>query len=86
VRDDTLSFRDHVAAYFKARPGQWIDLLELGRVGGCYAARTRISEVRRELGFQIDWRKRRVENAAGGGVHVVSEYRYSPSQPADRLF
>ena len=68
--DDT--FRNRLAAYFRARPWQWIDGLELGTVGGGYAWRTRKSECCRHLGMRIINRQRKV------GRRTVSEYRYEP--------
>lgn len=56
----TLTFRDSLAQFFRDRPGQWIDGMVLANVGGCYAYRTRISDLRTQLGMQIDNRQRRV--------------------------
>jgi len=68
----TLTFRDSLAQFFRDRPGQWIDGMVLANVGGCYAYRTRISDLRTQLGMQIENRQRRV------GRRVVSEYRFVP--------
>ena len=71
-----MKYRDAVAAYFKAHPGEWIDGLELARIGGAYAWRTRVSECRRELGMNIPKpRLRRMPNSQ----RKVSEYRYLPA-------
>ena len=59
-----------VAAYFKARPGQWISALELAQVGGLLAWRTRVSECRTQLGMQIQNKTHRV------GRKLHSEYRW----------
>ena len=73
----TLSYRDAVAHYFKAHPNQWIDGLELARIGGAYAWRTRVSECR-DLGMQIENDVRQMPNAR----RKVSLYRFvPPSQP-----
>lgn len=64
------TYRDAVADLFRARAGQWIDGLELARAGGAYAWRSRVSDVRTQLGMVIDNRQRRV------GKRTVSEYRY----------
>ena len=66
------TFRDRLAAYFRQRPNVWIDGLELGKVGGGYAWRTRKSECCRQLGMRIVNRQRKV------GRVTVSEYRYEP--------
>jgi hypothetical protein len=68
-----LTYRDAVAHYFKAHPNTWIDGLELARVGGAYAWRTRVSECR-ELGMTIDNEVRTYPNTR----RKVSLYKYSP--------
>ena len=69
------TFRDAVAARLTARPGQWVDGLELAGVGGAYAWRTRLSECRTQLGMTVENRMRKV------GRRVVSEYRVvAPAQ------
>ena len=70
-----MKYRDAVAAYFKAHPNTWIDGLELARIGGVYAWRTRVSECRLELGMDIKPRIRRMPNSQ----RKVSEYRYLPA-------
>jgi hypothetical protein len=42
-----LSKVEALAAYFKARPGQWLSALDLAKVGGALAWRTRLSDLRR---------------------------------------
>lgn len=69
-----MTYRDAVAAYFKAYPGQWIDGMELAKVGGCYASRTRIAECRTQLGMDI---KNQVRTMPGG--RKVSLYQYRPA-------
>ena len=66
------TFRDRLAAYLLQRPGIYIDGLELANVGGAYAFRTRISELRTQLGLDVRNRQRRV------GKRVISEYAYFP--------
>ena len=68
-----MTYRDAVAAYFKAHPGVWIDGLELARVGGAYAWRTRLSECR-VAGMDIENVVRVVPNTH----RKVSLYRYRP--------
>lgn len=67
-----MTYLDKVAQYFEARPGEWIDGLELERVGGRYAWRTRVSECRQHLGMQIENRQRTRADGA-----TASEYRYT---------
>lgn len=68
----SITLRDAVADFLKARPGQWVDGMTLASIGGAYAWRSRISDARRELGLTIENRQRRV------GRRVISEYRYLP--------
>jgi hypothetical protein len=70
----TRTFTDNVEAYFRKRPGLWIAAIELEAVGGRQAWRTRVSEVRRERGLNIQNRTRRVRRM--DGTHfTLSEYR-----------
>ena len=71
----SLSYRDAVAALFKANPGVWIDGLEIARYGGAYAHRTRVSDCRTQLGMTIENRVRRMP----GTKRKVSEFRYVPT-------
>jgi len=68
-----ISYRDLVAAHFRAHPGVWIDGLSLAKIGGAYAWRTRCSECHTQLGMTIDNRQRRVAR------RIVSEYCYRPA-------
>lgn len=69
-------FRDAVAEYFRARPGQWIDGLELMGIGGAYASRTRISEARRFYGMRIENKVIRLANGSRRSL-----YCYHPAPP-----
>jgi hypothetical protein len=71
-------FRDALAAYFEAHPGQWVSAYALMEVAGKMAWRTRCSECRRQLGMRIDNEVRR--DASG---RAESFYRYTPQ---GRLF
>ena len=72
-----LSYRDRLAAYLRDHEGQWVDGLELARIAGAYAWRTRLSECRRVLHMTIENRERKTPS----GV-TKSEYRYTPpAQP-----
>lgn len=68
------SFRDAIAAEFRTHPGCWIDGLDLARIGGAYASRTRISECRQQLGMVIENRVRTLPSGTRR-----SEYRYVPA-------
>jgi len=68
-----MTYRDALAAYFKAHAGAWVDGNLLASMGGCYAWRTRVSDCRTQLGMVIENRQRKV------GHRTVSEYRYVPS-------
>lgn len=67
------TYRDAVAALFRARPGEWIDAHQIAAVGGSLAWRSRISDCRLELGMRIDNRQVREKN---GMCH--SRYRFVP--------
>ncbi len=64
------TYTQAVADLFRARPGEWLDGLEIARAGGAYAWRSRVSDVRTQLGLVIENRQRKV------GKRTVSEYRY----------
>lgn len=66
-RGDT--FCDKVAALLESRPGEWIDAFEFVKVAGHLAWRTRISEVRRHYGLNVENRQYK------RGRFTISEYR-----------
>jgi hypothetical protein len=67
-----------LAAYLRARPGVWIDGRELAGVGGFYAFRSRLSDLRQAPHFMtIENRQRRCTDR-DGCKFVVSEYRFLP--------
>lgn len=69
------TFRDAVAACFRARANVWIDGMTLAQHGGAYAWRSRVAECRTQLGMTIENRQRRVP----GTGRTISEYRWLPS-------
>ena len=71
----SVSYRDAVASFFRGYPNTWIDGMELSRIAGCYAWRTRISECRTQLGMDIENVVRVVPNTH----RKVSLYRYRPA-------
>ncbi len=73
------SLNEKLAAYMRARAGQWLDGRELAKVGGAYAYRTRLSNLRKQpFNLVIENRQRRVEAEGGWGKFVISEYRLVP--------
>ena len=73
-----MSLTDKLAAYFKERPNQFIDGLELARVAGSYAWRSRCSDLRKR-GMVIENRVRWINGVNGEHMRKVSEYRYVPA-------
>lgn len=67
-----LTLTDRVGLRLLAS-SQWINALDLMRVGGAMAWRTRLSEARRRYGFQTENRVRHITR--GGRRVTVSEYR-----------
>lgn len=75
----TLSLCDRLAAYFKDRPGQWVNARDLFSVAGSFAWRSRVAECRfPPFSMTIENRVSRRKNA-NGEKYTVSEYRYIPS-------
>lgn len=86
------SFAESLAAFFRERPGQWIDGRMLEHVAGRYAWRSRVSDIRRApFKMRIDNRQRRIAKltpAAPGRAEVqetitISEYCFVPDPPAE---
>lgn len=67
---------DAVRSFFTAHPGEWISALDLERVGGRQAWRTRVSDCRTQYGMTIENRQRNMRTP--DGYVRVSEYRYVP--------
>lgn len=65
------SLCDQLEAYFKARPGLWIDGRKLATIAGAYAWRTRVSDLR-VRGLRID------NVVTRGMTYRKSLYRYVP--------
>jgi hypothetical protein len=72
------TYRDRVAAYFKAKPGQWIEWHELAAIGGAMAWRTRVSDARRELGMDIVNKVHKLPDGT-----KVSCYKFVPKTKAE---
>lgn len=69
---------ERVRDFFLAQPNVWIDGRRFETEGGCYAWRSRISDVRRQFGMVIENRQRTVQGTHG--PYVLSEYRYVPKE------
>lgn len=70
-----LSLADKLAAYFKSRPGQWIDGKQLATVAGGYAWRSRCADIRKApYSMQIDNRQFKRNG------YKVSEYKFVPQE------
>jgi hypothetical protein len=72
----TLSAR--LAAFFKARPNQWIDGRELAAVAGAYGWRSRVSDIRRAPYNLSIVNRQRTVTVTAGQPFTVSEYRFEP--------
>jgi hypothetical protein len=68
---------DRLEAYFKAHKYTWVDGLELATIGGAYAWRTRLSDLRKR-GMVIENEQR---TYGLGGTR--SFYRYVPPTPVE---
>ena len=71
------SLNDKLEAYFRARPNTWIDGMQLAKVAGSYAWRSRCADLRRR-GMTIENRQRRMLNAKGKR-YTISDYRFVPA-------
>jgi len=75
---------DRLRAFFLARPGVWVNAVDLEPAGGRQAWRTRVSELRVALeraGTGTIENRQRHGRVAHDATWVVSEYRYVPTQP-----
>lgn len=59
-----MSNLDRIARLFRARQGQWISALSLAKAGGLLSFRTRVSELRRLSGWDIENRVDRTPTGA----------------------
>lgn len=73
-------FTDRLSAFLRARPSVWVDGRDLAQIGGAYAWRTRVSELRRAPHFMKIENRQRQLASSDGSRYTVSEYRYSPSE------
>ena len=73
-----------LAAFFRERPDFWVDGRVLGPIGGNYAWRSRVSDLRRApFLMTIENRQRSVQT--DNGPVVISEYRYVPRTMAQAV-
>jgi hypothetical protein len=73
---------DQVAALFRSRPSEWIDMQTLARVGGIGGWRTRVSDLRRapyDMNIENE-NHREALDPDGRNWVTVSRYRYMPGQ------
>lgn len=77
----SISLTAKLAAHFRARPGVWLNGLDLALVGGAYAWRSRVSQLRTQHNMRIDNRQIR-RSTPGGARFSVSEYRWQPPDEA----
>lgn len=66
---------DRLRAILVARPGEWIPMVELGRLIGAWAVHSRIADLRRVHGMRIECRAS-VDPVTG---QRLSSYRYDPA-------
>ena len=72
-----MTLNDRLAAYFTAHPNQWIDGMELARIAGSYAWRSRCADLRKR-GMVIENRQRTLPNGT-----KRSDYRFVPADPVE---
>ena len=81
-KQDTRAGR--LAAFFRERPGCWVDGRALAPIAGSYAWRTRISDLRRAPFVMTTENRQRTIQTEDGAV-TISEYRYLPSAVAQAV-
>lgn len=64
------ALRDKLAEFFRTRPNEWVNGLDLANIAGKYAWRTRVSDCRLQLGMTIKNRQHRLDGK------VISEYAF----------
>ena len=69
-----MSLNERVAAYLRAREGQWVDGWELARVGGYAAWRWRVSDLRKPP-YNLVIENKVTVVTDGSRRFKVSEYR-----------
>lgn len=75
-RQPRRSLAAQLAAYFRERPGVWIDGRVLAKVAGFYAFRSRVSDIRRPpFRMNVINRQRHVRGT-DGRAFTVSEYAF----------
>jgi hypothetical protein len=67
---------EKLAAYLSARPNEWIDGHALLDIGGTFAFRTRLSELRRPP-FNMTIENRTTRHAFMGRKWTETKYRYT---------
>ncbi len=72
---DRQSFTDRVEALFRSRPDTWIDAIDVQRVGGQFAWRSRVSNCRTRRGMVIE-NKQMKQRDSQGRIWTTSLYRW----------
>ncbi len=75
-----MSLNDKLAAYFRERPHVWIDGMEIAKVAGHYAWRSRCSDLRRPKIFGGQYCMSILNRMRRTGDFVISEYMYVPQE------
>jgi hypothetical protein len=73
------SYTARLKAHLVANPNKWIPAIQLAEIGGQLAWRTRLSDLRRKHGLDIQNRLRRTVTD-DGAVAVVSEFLFTPGR------
>ena len=83
ARSERVSLAAKLAAFFRERPGVWVDGRWLAAVAGAYGWRSRVSNLRQPpYRMVIENRQRRETRIDDGCLYTVSEYRYVPDEQA----
>ena len=76
---NTRSLRDNLALYFQQHANVWIDGVTLEMIAGRYAWRSRVSDLRTQLGMDIRNRQMRQTDETGKRW-TRSDYMYVPNE------
>lgn len=64
ARHSRSSLTSNIENLFKSKPGAWISMRELAQIGGVGGWRSRICDVRKSRGLDIEWNKRNGSKSA----------------------
>ncbi len=74
-----MSLTEKLAALFRNRPHEWVNGYELMRVGGSFAFRTRVSELRMPP-YRMVIENRQERHKSDGRKWTETFYRYCPDK------